>query len=86
MKLKLPLRPGGRCRQCFNKHYGAKLTPKDCAYEFARGQCTECGNIKNIVRAFTLRGKIKLFFTRTKVYYIDIPDEVEENKNNKGEN
>ncbi len=86
MKLKLPLSPGGRCRLCFNEHYGTKLEPRDCYYEMVRGQCTQCGEVKNIIIGFSLKGKIKLFFTKKKVYYIDIPDEVEDENINEGEN
>ena len=74
MVVKLPTTPGGRCRNCFNKFYETKLVPTDCRYEYAPSTCSLCGEVKNIIGAFTFKGKLKLFFGHKKVYYAEIED------------
>ena len=78
MKRKLPVIPGGMCRICFNEHYETSLNTEECLYETFRNTCAVCKENKNILRGFKIKGKLKLLFGHKKAYYIDVPDEEEE--------
>ena len=54
----------GICRKCINKVYHANLEPEDCHYFIYPHRCPRCGNMRNIVVGFRLRGRAKMLFRR----------------------
>lgn len=51
---------GGICRECINREYGAKLTPKDCIYYDYPYTCFCCQQHRNIVKKFRPSGQMKM--------------------------
>lgn len=55
---------GHLCRECLNNRYGLKLKRNNCLYNYYPGQCTNCGEMKHIVKDIILTSRWKLLFGR----------------------